>query len=538
MNKAWIALGLLPLALAAVPAQSPYKLVGRPAPPPREVLERLGLVAAWHARLPVHGQRDGIFSAQVIPGERVQLVVQTTGGLVALLDGETGDVVWRTQVGIPGWVTQPAGANSNSILVTRRHELHVLNRRSGYERVYSLDPASRQLTYGIPLVGLPSAPPVATDDAVYLSVSNRLVAYALPLFEALPKKAEAAAEPAKEKDEAENKEPVAVKPAAPKPEPARTDLAEEEAVRPTKSSLQPSFAWSYSVGDDAIQQPPLVGGNQVAVVTAGGEVISLNRFEGKVRGEPFRITSHISRRAGQYGALAYVGADDTYIYAINLEIGSLLWRHLAGAMLNHAPAVTDRDLFISPGREGLLRLDRDTGREYWRNRQAERFLAANQKYVYAVDRPGNFYVLDGYRGTTLAKYDLQEWNLPVPNELTDRVYVASRDGQILCLRHRLNSAPLAMKNPAASRRKVEEKGAEEKKAAEEPAPAEEKKAAPAKKEEEKKDEEKKEDKMSRAAPLRMESPAPAPLLRRGEPSSPAVATPVPPAWRRDGWIVS
>jgi hypothetical protein len=111
------------------------------------------------------------------------------------------------------------------------------------------------------------------------------------------------------------------------------------------------------------------------------------------------------------------------------------------------PAVNDRDVYIAPERIGMRLVDRGSGREVWTNRDATRFLAVNDKYVYAMDKWGKFFVLDGQRGSTLAKYDLTDWAIAVANEWTDRVYLAANDGQIICLRNRDLSTPLVMKTP-------------------------------------------------------------------------------------------
>ncbi len=103
--------------------------------------------------------------------------------------------------------------------------------------------------------------------------------------------------------------------------------------------------------------------------------------------------------------------------------------------------MTDVDVFVSGHRKGLYRVERATGRPNWLNEQADRFLSTNQKFVYALDRSGALLVLDYARGTTLAQYDVRDWLVPVPNELTDRFYLASHDGQILCLRNRSDKLP-------------------------------------------------------------------------------------------------
>jgi outer membrane protein assembly factor BamB len=495
MKKLACGLGLFLLSLTGVQAQTSYKVVTRPTVPAREALARMSLVQAWHTRLPIHGQRDGLYSVQILPAEPwPQIVVQTHGGVVALLDGETGDILWSSQIYSTGPVTQATGANSHSIFVIRVSDLHVINRRTGYQRVYSIGRVTKLVTYGMPLLELPSAAAAADEDAVYFSMSNRLVAYALPTFEPRPVKVEA---PPEKTEAAEGDQPKEEAPIKPPPAPPRPGPAAPEPLRPVKESLQPKFDWGYTIAGDTIQQPPLITGAQAAAVTANGEVLVLNKFSGKYILD-YRITSHITRTSGQHGNTVYVAADDAYIYAINLETGTLLWRHLAGAMLAVRPNITDLDVFAAPGREGLVRLQRDTGREVWRNRQVERFLAVNQKFVYAADRLGNFYVLDGLRGTSLSKIDMQDWNMPLPNEWNDRIYFAGRDGQILCLRYRENSAPVPMKTLKAGR-KIEAKGPPEEKKPAEPMKGDEKKVEEKKEEkkalkkEEKKEEDKKED---------------------------------------------
>jgi hypothetical protein len=91
-------------------------------------------------------------------------------------------------------------------------------------------------------------------------------------------------------------------------------------------------------------------------------------------------------------------------------------------------------------------VNRTTGQGIWRNTEAERFLAVNQKYVYAMDRHGRFLILDKRRGTLLTAYDLRDFVVPLRNETTDRIYLASNDGLIVCLRDRDQTKPLRVKN--------------------------------------------------------------------------------------------
>jgi hypothetical protein len=78
-----------------------------------------------------------------------------------------------------------------------------------------------------------------------------------------------------------------------------------------------------------------------------------------------------------------------------------------------------------------------------------------------------------------------DWGLHVPNDMTDRIYFAANDGQILCLRPRDSVKPLIMKTVVEAK------------------PEEKKKRPEKKKEEKKKEDEKKKDEEKEKAALRV-----------------------------------
>jgi len=100
---------------------------------------------------------------------------------------------------------------------------------------------------------------------------------------------------------------------------------------------------------------------------------------------------------------------------------------------------------LCPVRSGLTRVDRLSGKGVWSNKTAVRFLSTNFKYVYANDVFGNLLILDYNRGTELARWDARSWLLPMPNDYTDRLFLANHDGQIVCLHHRDQVKPLVVR---------------------------------------------------------------------------------------------
>src|SRR5687767_12597457 len=104
MKKQLAAMSLVLLGFASAFSQAPYKVYTSPKLPARDALERMNLKIAWHTRVGVDGQRDGVFSVQLIPGKPNQLVVQTYKGAVFLYDADQGDLIWKTtSVGVPYW---------------------------------------------------------------------------------------------------------------------------------------------------------------------------------------------------------------------------------------------------------------------------------------------------------------------------------------------------------------------------------------------------------------------------------------------------
>ncbi len=412
---------LLVLTVTSLLSQPALRVVTYPKLPPADILERLNMAQAWTTRLPTGGPRDGLFTLQLIPGKKsTQLVVQTLFGAVFMLDAETGDVLWRTPVGLPGWSGQPVGYNEQNLFVTRRDMLYVLKRSNGAQRYYTVNKETKLPDYGFSLPSPLSAAPSADEEIIFFSMEHRVQAYLLPDWQMIE---------------------------APMTSVHAKDLSEQErqALQEKTAILPLLVRWSHHEPGVNFEQPVLFAGAdlnaQAVAISTAGNVLSFNKYETS-RPVEFQTGGHVSAAAGQHGAMAYIGSEDTILYAFHMINQRVAWRFFASAPILMKPDVTDRDVFVTGERMGLYRVARDTGRAAWLNKQADRFLSTNQKYVYALDRSGLLLILDYARGTTLGQYDMRDWVHSIPNELTDRCYLASNDGQILCLRSRPQTVPV------------------------------------------------------------------------------------------------
>ncbi len=129
----------------------------------------------------------------------------------------------------------------------------------------------------------------------------------------------------------------------------------------------------------------------------------------------------------------------------------------------------DHDLYVTAVEKGMARLNRDTGEPVWKIRgddyspEADRLLAANPKFVYAMDQRGQLLILDRKNGAVLTRYDVRDYAFPIINADTDRIYLAANNGLVVCLHDKDYAQALGYRQvaaPAAGEKPLEERAKE------------------------------------------------------------------------------
>jgi outer membrane protein assembly factor BamB len=206
--------------------------------------------------------------------------------------------------------------------------------------------------------------------------------------------------------------------------------------------------WAFDA-KGRLSQPPLLSFKSAVATRDDGAVFAVARAN--AGDEPADLRTSFQTQGEVVAPLAinkgivYIPCQDSFLYAFNTDNGQLEWRFAGQAPIVAGPLATDFDVFVRVDKKALFRLNRATGNVVWSNKEAVKVLAANLRFVYAVDRVGNMLVLDYERGKTMAAWDARDWVLTIANDLTDRVFMAANDGQILCLHHRDLVRPMVVR---------------------------------------------------------------------------------------------
>jgi outer membrane protein assembly factor BamB len=451
------------------------KVFSHPLVPSAEALDRLNLKMSWRIYLPVEDSRDGLATVQIL-GDRI--FAQMRNGAVIAVNADTGQQLWRTRYGPPYKVAQPLGFNYDTVFGVNG------------SRLYALDRATGRLKWEYDLPNIPTTPPVADSQRVYIPLTGaRLVVFGLPTAEEQPPPPPSTLIPQAGKDAINRNKVPLVEPApAPTISAARRSAlgtfypAESFATTPLTSSTKPplmtytplasatqaqqglakgyqlSMIWEYSA-DSRINYAPVVSMRK----TDAPGYLMMPSAEGIVFGSvkirrgliySFQTEAPVSAPMTQVGDIVYMAQANATLVAMNIESGKLLWRLAIGGITRIKPEVTDEDIYLMPERTGMYRIDRATGEVIWRNATAERFLSANKKFVYARDAAGQLLILDRARGTKLSSFNIREFEFPIINDYTDRLFLAAHDGLLICIYDRDYPTP-AQNKPLLEEKKPE-----------------------------------------------------------------------------------
>ncbi|MDO4550940.1 MAG: PQQ-binding-like beta-propeller repeat protein [Planctomycetia bacterium] len=396
----------------------------------QDLAKSRGLVRQWETRLEMDASRDKLAYLKLYDNT---LYSVTEGGRVLALNAETGAILWKQAVGKLHNITLEPDVSEHYLGVTNGAFLYILNRHTG------------KILLEQELPSAPATGPAITQHRAYIPVMNGIV-YAYDL------------QPVEDPFEKLGKLPA--------------NLSEHERQRRreiTLESLRLVKSYQHPLSTRAIGEivfPPQVirekdKHEMIAWTTDDNvlTVIDLMQKNESVLDEKFNVSivgkvscplGHMpyDENNSENSGLLYIGTKEGHVICVYETDGEILWRFPTGEHISSAPAYVDGELFVSTLLSGMYCLDALSGGNEnstdpkWWAPHIRQFLSCSKGRVYSVDHADQLAILDRSSGQKIASLPIQNHPIRLTNLQTDRIYIATETGTVLCFRETALDSPI------------------------------------------------------------------------------------------------
>ena len=204
--------------------------------------------------------------------------------------------------------------------------------------------------------------------------------------------------------------------------------------------------WSYQSGSPIMTTPVASEGSRaIAFASANHMLSSIGALNGEIL-FLFETDDKVSADIGQAGRFLLM-ASDYQLYCIDINNGDVRWVFAAGRPIREKPVVIDNRVYVAPEFAGLVCLSLSTGERIWRQPDATDFLAATPSIVFALGVSGSVILLRPSDGLRVGQLHLNNYQIKLKNERTDRLFMATQSGRVVCIRELGRRFPLYHKFP-------------------------------------------------------------------------------------------
>lgn len=151
------------------------------------------------------------------------------------------------------------------------------------------------------------------------------------------------------------------------------------------------------------------------------------------------IVSQASYFAPNYFFAASI---DGYVYCLHEMNGTELWLFSTGEAISTTPVPVGENLYVITDKGNLFCIEISTGQSKWISSGLKSFVSASQDRVYCLGDTGRLVILDTKTGGRIGSLGTQLLDLFYPNLRTDRIYLGTRTGLLVCLRETNRVWPL------------------------------------------------------------------------------------------------
>jgi outer membrane protein assembly factor BamB len=382
-------MSVVAVVLFCVATPAIAQLKGDAQLPTHQQLSRLGLERAWWAQAVLNPHRDKVRHVSI---DEDIVYVQATSGVTTAFDAESGHKLWAIQLGRFDPPSFPVISNEDLAMIIVGSTMYGIEKRTG------------KTLWTLILPGQPSTGPAVDEKHVYFgSLDGMLYAYSLRKIQ---------------------------------------KLYEERRLPQWSKEAE---VWTYKAGKE-ITSPPITTGRTVNFASRDGSLYSVTAKERKLVYQ-LETDKAIVAPLARLDNTMFLASEDFTFYALNLFNGKFVWEFTSGLPIRKAPVAVDKEVFVSPDRGGTYCLEPDTGVRRWWKPDMLNFLAMTDGAVAGSDDDGNLVMVSRDKGETIGSLPLRKFNVRPGNDRTDRIYLATESGLVLCLRQIGHSYPVYHRYP-------------------------------------------------------------------------------------------
>lgn len=224
-------------------------------------------------------------------------------------------------------------------------------------------------------------------------------------------------------------------------------------IRP--KGLKPEREWLYQA-TNRLAFEPVIAGSRLWLTFQSQRTLAFDRLDKVKRTRTIQADGKLSSSpAAGYttdGNMGYLPLSDGSLVSVDLKFGGTntengaikeMWRSNVGGPMNFKPLLTPDYVYTAGSGYGVARINRKNGEVNWRTNAEDDFvLAINDEMVYTRNRNGVVRVYDQKSPVDpitkivppVGQGTFSGFTVPVTNSITDRLFISSENGLLVCLR--------------------------------------------------------------------------------------------------------
>jgi outer membrane protein assembly factor BamB len=363
------ALSLAATASAQIAARGGSRLLSE------GMLNRYGLTRAWWSHATINSHRDKLVYMVV---DESHLFLQSSSGVVSGFHTDTGKYLWTKQVGASDRAIFPASSNDELLFVINGLQLYAINKNTG------------NTVWFLTLPRMAASSPAADDRRVYVGfMDGSLYAFDVATIQKL--------------------------------------FAEGKLPQFSESTV----LWRYRTSK-AVSIPAVPGTDLVSFANRGGALYTVTKGDRKMVFQ-FETDAPLTAPIVRYHDSLLLASEDFNFYSLNMRTGKSGWQFVAGNVIRKAPVLIENEVYLFPEYSNMYKLSAETGEPLWTVPRMSDFLSASTNRVYVVDKHNNLTILSRETGGPLGSFPLDQFTKHLVNDRSDRIYLATESGLVMCL---------------------------------------------------------------------------------------------------------